>query len=89
MMIKLSSAPCWDFLLLLTPLCKLLSIGSGSVDVFCQLGVLREDGQEKGSFLKQKKNIKDWQKEKLMESVGMTSVKSGSLEPEWDEEIHL
>ena len=39
--------------------------------------------------MKQKKNIKEWQKEKLVESVGKTSVKSGSLEPEWDEVIQL
>ena len=66
----------------------MIPTGSGSIDLFCQLGVLCEDGQEKG-VMKQKKNIKDWQKEKLMESVGKTSVKSGSLEPEWDEVIQL
>ena len=62
---------------------------SGNIDLYCQLGVLCEDGQEKGNLMKQKKNIKDWQKEKLVESVGRTSVKSGSLEPEWDEVIQL
>lgn len=39
--------------------------------------------------MRQKKNIRDWQKEKLVESVGKTSVKSGSLEPKWDEMIQL
>ena len=60
----------------------------GTNDLYCQLGVLCEDSLEK-DVTKQKKNIKDWQKEKLVESVGRTSVRSESLEPEWDEVIQL
>ena len=60
----------------------------GTNDLYCQLGVLCEDSLEK-DVTKQKKNIRDWQKEKLVESVGRTSVWSESLEPEWDEVIQL
>lgn len=63
-------------------------MGTAVGDFYCQLGVLGKEHQEKGA-MKQKKNIKDWQKEKLVESVGRTSVRFGTLEPEWDEVVEL
>ena len=61
---------------------------AGTCDLYCQLGVLNENHQEK-DIVKQKKNIKEWQKDRLIESAARTSVGSGDVEPEWDEVVKL
>lgn len=55
-------------------------------ELYCQLGILSSDEKD---IQKQKKNVKDWQKEKRVESSGRTLAKTGTLEPEWNDEIEL
>lgn len=57
-------------------------------ELYCQLGILNEHHLEK-DMTKQKKNVKEWQKEKQIESAGMTSVTPRTLEPEWNEVVEL
>ena len=50
--------------------------------------MLKENGQDK-DFTKQKKNVKEWLKEKHLESSGRTAIKQDTLEPEWNEVVEL
>ena len=59
------------------------------MEFYCQLGVLNENHLLEKDIEKQKKNLKEWQREKLVESSGRTSVISGTLEPEWKEVVEL
>ena len=57
-------------------------------EFYCDVGVLSESCRDK-DVTKQKKNVKEWQKEKLLESSGRTSIKLDTLEPEWNEVVEL
>ena len=57
-------------------------------EFYCELGVLSESCHNK-DVTKQKKNVKEWLKEKVMESSGRTSIKLETLEPDWNEVVEL
>ena len=59
----------------------------GLSDPYCRLGILNEEHQEK--HVVKQKDLEDWQKDRLVESVSRTTVKPATLEPEWNEDIYL
>ena len=64
-----------------------LGEGTGLSDPYCRLGILNEKHQEK-SVVKHK-DLEEWQRERLVESLAATTVKPATLEPEWNEDVYL
>ena len=60
---------------------------AGLSDPYCRLGILSEENREK--HVVHHKDLEDWQREKLVESIASTTIKSATLEPEWNEEVRL
>ena len=59
----------------------------GLSDPYCRLGILNEEHREK--HIVQHKDLEEWQRERLVESIASTTIKPATLEPEWDEDIRL
>ena len=64
-----------------------LCLTIGLSDPYCRLGILNEEHREK--HVVQHKDLEEWQRERLVESIAGTTVKPATLEPEWDEDIRL
>ena len=59
----------------------------GLSDPYCRLGILNEEHREK--HIVQHKDLEEWQRERMVESIASTTVKPATLEPEWDEDVRL